>query len=94
MALPYDSPEGRDMAGGHRADVRRSVRAILEDCGAHGAVPGYEVNREPMLDVIRSTASDARDQAGACARPNCSLPQESWDTGWRTRKVPATRTRR
>jgi ribonucleoside-diphosphate reductase alpha chain len=54
MALPYDSDEGRDVAG--------TVTALM--CGEayaqsarvaekKGAFPGYEVNREPMLDVIR-----------------------------------------
>jgi ribonucleoside-diphosphate reductase alpha chain len=54
MALPYDSVEGRDVAG--------AVTALM--CGEAYAqsarvaeklepFPGYEVNREPMLDVIR-----------------------------------------
>jgi ribonucleoside-diphosphate reductase alpha chain len=54
MALPYDSDEGRDVAA--------SVTALM--CGEAyaqsarvaerlGPFPGYEVNREPMLDVIR-----------------------------------------
>ena len=54
MALPYDSEEGRDVAG--------TVTALM--CGEayaqsariaekKGPFPGYPVNREPMLDVIR-----------------------------------------
>jgi ribonucleoside-diphosphate reductase alpha chain len=54
MALPYDSDQGRDVAA--------SVTALM--CGEAyaqsarvaerlGPFSGYEVNREPMLDVIR-----------------------------------------
>src|SRR5260370_11027648 len=54
MALPYDSPEGRDMSG--------AITALM--CGEAYApssriaermrpFPGYAVNREPMLDAIR-----------------------------------------
>ena len=54
LALPYDSAAGRDMAGGgHRADVRRSLRAIGAHRRALGPFAGYPANREPMLDVIR-----------------------------------------
>src|SRR2546429_8047994 len=54
MARPYDSDEGRDLAG--------AITALM--CGEAYAqsariaermrpVPGYAANREPMIDVIR-----------------------------------------
>jgi len=53
----------------HRADVRRKrTRNPRGLRSAWGRSPGYEVNREPMLDVIRMHREAMRgNQAGACA---------------------------
>ena len=54
MALPYDSDEGRDVAAAVTAlmcgEAYAQSSRIAEKMGAF---PGYAVNREPMLDVIR-----------------------------------------
>src|SRR5207247_2004087 len=54
MALPYDSPEGRDVAGAITALMCGEAYAQSSRIAERmGPFPGYEVNREPMLDVIR-----------------------------------------
>jgi ribonucleoside-diphosphate reductase alpha chain len=54
MAQPYDSDEGRDVAGAITAlmcgEAYAQSARIAEK---KGPFPGYPVNREPMLDVIR-----------------------------------------
>ncbi len=54
MALPYDSDEGRDVAGAVTAlmcgEAYAQSARIAEK---KGPFPGYPVNRESMLDVIR-----------------------------------------
>src|SRR5258708_7007663 len=54
MALPYDSEEGRDVAGAITALMCGEAYAQSSRIAERmGPFPGYEVNREPMLDVIR-----------------------------------------
>jgi ribonucleoside-diphosphate reductase alpha chain len=54
MALPYDSDEGRDVAGAVTALMCGEAYAQSARVAAKmGPFPGYEINREPMLDVIR-----------------------------------------
>jgi len=82
LALPYDSDEGRDMAG--------AVTALM--CGEAYAqssriaermepFPGYEVNREPMLDVMRMHRDAMRGiQPDHVQTQLFMAAQESWDT--------------
>jgi ribonucleoside-diphosphate reductase alpha chain len=54
MALPYDSDEGRDVAGVVTALMCGEAYAQSARVAERlGPFPGYEENREPMLDVIR-----------------------------------------
>ncbi|HTC43053.1 MAG TPA: vitamin B12-dependent ribonucleotide reductase [Candidatus Acidoferrales bacterium] len=54
MALPYDSGEGRDVAGAVTALMCGEAYAQSARVAERlGPFPGYEENREPMLDVIR-----------------------------------------
>lgn len=54
MALPYDSEEGRDVAGAITALMCGEAYAQSARIAERmGAFPGYAVNREPMLEVIR-----------------------------------------
>jgi len=81
MALPYDSDEGRDVAA--------SVTALM--CGEAyaqsalvaerlGPFPGYEVNREPMLDVIRMHRDAMRGVKPEHVQTGLYLAaQEAWD---------------
>jgi ribonucleoside-diphosphate reductase alpha chain len=54
MALPYDSDEGRDVAGAITAlmcgEAYAQSARVAEKMGPF---PGYELNSEPMLNVIR-----------------------------------------
>jgi len=54
MALPYDSDEGRDVAGAVTALMCGEAYAqSARVAGRMGPFPGFAVNREAMLDVIR-----------------------------------------
>jgi ribonucleoside-diphosphate reductase alpha chain len=54
MALPYDSDEGRDVAGAVTALMCGEAYAQSARIAERlGPFPGYQDNREPMLDVIR-----------------------------------------
>src|SRR5205823_12120121 len=54
MALPYDSNEGRDVAGAVTALMCGEAYAQSARVAERmGPFPGYAVNSEPMLDVIR-----------------------------------------
>ncbi|HXP23635.1 MAG TPA: vitamin B12-dependent ribonucleotide reductase, partial [Candidatus Sulfotelmatobacter sp.] len=54
MALPYDSDEGRDVAGAITALMCGEAYAQSARVAERmGPFPGFEENREPMLDVIR-----------------------------------------
>jgi ribonucleoside-diphosphate reductase alpha chain len=81
MALPYDSDEGRDVAGAITAlmcgeGYAQSAR-IAESMGAF---PGYAVNREPMLDVIRMHRDAMRGIQPDHVQSELFLSaQESWD---------------
>src|SRR5256886_8856223 len=54
MALPYDSDQGREVAGTITALMCGEAYAQSSRVAERmGPFPGYEANREPMLDVIR-----------------------------------------
>ncbi len=81
MALPYDSDEGRDVAA--------SVTALM--CGEAyaqsarvaermGPFPGYPMNREPMLDVIRMHREAMRGIQPEHVQTDLFMgAQEAWD---------------
>jgi ribonucleoside-diphosphate reductase alpha chain len=85
MALPYDSPEGRDMTGVVTALMCGEAYAqSARTAERMGAFPGYEVNREPMLDVIRMHREAMRGIQPEHVQPELFLAaQESWDTALR-----------
>jgi len=82
MALPYDSDEGRDVAGAITALMCGEAYAQSSRIAERmGAFPGYEVNREPMLDVIRMHRDAMRGIKPDHVQPTLYLAaQESWDT--------------
>jgi ribonucleoside-diphosphate reductase alpha chain len=82
MALPYDSAEGRDMTGAVTALMCGEAYAQSSRIAERmGAFPGYEVNREPMLDVIRMHREAMRGIQPEHVQPELFLAaQESWDT--------------
>ncbi|HKV23455.1 MAG TPA: vitamin B12-dependent ribonucleotide reductase [Candidatus Acidoferrum sp.] len=81
LALPYDSEEGRDMAGAITALMCGEAYAqSARIAGKMGTFPGYEVNREPMLDVIRMHRDAMRGIKPEHVQTELFLTaQESWD---------------
>src|SRR5258705_889542 len=82
MALPYDSDEGRNVAGAITALMCGEAYAQSSRIAERmGPFAGYEVNRDPMLDVIRMHRDAIRG-----IQPDHVLPElfmaagESWDT--------------
>src|SRR5205809_3780706 len=82
MALPYDSPEGRDVAGAVTALMCGEAYAQSSKIAERmGPFPGYEVNREPMLDVIRMHRDAMRGIQPEHVQTELFLgAQEAWDT--------------
>jgi len=82
MALPYDSDEGRDVAGAITALMCGEAYAQSSRIAERmGPFHGYEVNREPMLDVIRIHRDAMRGIQPDHVLPELFLAaQESWDT--------------
>ena len=82
MALPYDSPEGRDVAGAITALMCGEAYAQSSRIAERmGPFPGYEVNREPMLDVIRMHRDAMRGIQPEHVQTELFLgAQEAWDT--------------
>src|SRR2546425_4122856 len=82
MALPYDSEEGRDVAAASAALMCGEAYAQSARMAERmGAFPGYEVNREPMLDVIRMHREALRAIHPENVQPQLMLAaQNAWDT--------------
>jgi ribonucleoside-diphosphate reductase alpha chain len=81
MALPYDSNEGRDVAGAVTALMCGEAYAQSARVAERmGPFPGYAVNREPMLDVIRMHRDSMRGINPDHVQPELFLAaQESWN---------------
>jgi ribonucleoside-diphosphate reductase alpha chain len=81
MALPYDSEEGRDVAGAITALMCGEAYAQSSRIAERmGPFPGFEVNREPMLDVIRMHRDAMRGIKPDHVQSELFLAaQESWD---------------
>src|SRR6201987_1332569 len=82
MPLPYDSDEGRDVAGSITALMCGEAYAQSARVAERmGPFPGYEVNREPMIDVIRMHRDAMRGIRPERVQPELYMAaQESWDT--------------
>jgi ribonucleoside-diphosphate reductase alpha chain len=81
LALPYDSEGGRDMAGAITALMCGEAYAQSARIAERlGPFPGFAVNREPMLDVIRMH----RDSLRPIKPENVQAPllagaRQAWD---------------
>jgi ribonucleoside-diphosphate reductase alpha chain len=81
LALPYDSEGGRDMAGAITALMCGEAYAQSARIAERlGPFPGFIVNREPMLDVIRMH----RDSVRPIKPENVQAPllagaRQAWD---------------
>jgi ribonucleoside-diphosphate reductase alpha chain len=82
LALPYDSDEGRDVAGAITALMCGEAYAQSSRVAERmGPFRGYEENREPMLDVIRMHRDSMRGIKPEHVQPELYMAaQESWDT--------------
>ena len=88
MGVPYDGDEGRDTAGAITAVMcgqayLTSARLSEAHSAGMGPFPGYEVNRDPFLEVIRMH----RDSVGRIDRNNIPEPlykgaQSCWDEAY------------
>src|SRR6266446_6239028 len=85
MALPYDSEEGRDMSGAVTALMCGEAYAQSSRIAERmGPFAGYEVNREPMLDVMRMHREAMRGIKPEHVQTELFMAaQESWDTALR-----------
>jgi ribonucleoside-diphosphate reductase alpha chain len=62
LGLPYDSDEGRAVAGAITAIMcGEAYRTSAEIAGMMGPFPGYEENKEPMLKVIEMQRDHVKD---------------------------------
>src|ERR1700686_3525082 len=82
LALPYDSDEGRDMGGAITALMCGEAYAQSARIAERmGPFPGYEANREPMLDVMRMHRDAMRGIKPEHVQTELFMAaQESWDT--------------
>ncbi|MBZ5698840.1 MAG: vitamin B12-dependent ribonucleotide reductase [Acidobacteriia bacterium] len=82
MALPYDSDGGRDMAGAVTALMCGEAYAQSARIAERlGPFPGYDANREPMLDVIRMHRNSLRPIRSENVQPSLlGAAQTAWDT--------------
>ena len=81
MALPYDSDEGRDVAAAVTALMCGEAYAQSARVAERkGTFPGYAVNREPMLEVIRMHRDAMRGIKPDHVQHELYMgAQESWD---------------
>ena len=81
MALPYDSDEGRDVAAAVTALMCGEAYAQSARVAERlGPFAGFEVNREPMLDVIRMHRNSMRGIKPEHVQPELYMgAQEAWD---------------
>jgi ribonucleoside-diphosphate reductase alpha chain len=81
MALPYDSDEGRDVAGAVTALMCGEAYAQSARVAERmGPFPGFAVNRDAMIDVIRMHRDSMRGINPDHVQPDILLAaQHSWD---------------
>ncbi len=80
-ALPYDSEGGRDMAGAITALMCGEAYAQSARISERlGPFPGFAVNREPMLDVIRMHRDSVRPiNPENVQAPLLAAARQAWD---------------
>jgi ribonucleoside-diphosphate reductase alpha chain len=81
MALPYDSEQGRDVAGAVTALMCGEAYAQSARVAERmGPFAGYDVNREPMLEVIRMHRNSMRGIKPEHVQPELYMgAQTAWD---------------
>ncbi len=82
MGLPYDSPEGRGVAGAITAIETGEAYARSAEIAANeniGPFNGFEENREPMLDVMNMHRDAVKDIDADCPAYLREAAQQTWD---------------
>lgn len=82
MGLPYDSDEGRAVAAALMAIEHCEAYARSAEIAANpqiGPFPGFEANREPMLDVMRMHRDAVAEIDASCPNYLRQAAQESAD---------------
>jgi ribonucleoside-diphosphate reductase alpha chain len=81
LALPYDSAAGRDVCGAVTALMTGEAYAQSARVAERlGPFAGFEVNREPMLDVIRLHRDSLRPIKPENVQPSLlKAAKDSWD---------------
>src|SRR3979411_537356 len=81
MPLPYDSDGGRDMAGAITALMCGEAYAQSARIAERlGPFPGFAVNRDPMIDVIRIHRNSLRSIRPDNVQPALfKAAQQAWD---------------
>jgi ribonucleoside-diphosphate reductase alpha chain len=81
LAMPYDSDGGRDMAGAITALMCGEAYAQSARIAERlGPFPGFAVNREPMLDVIRMHRDSVRPiKSESVQPPLLAGARQAWD---------------
>jgi ribonucleoside-diphosphate reductase alpha chain len=82
MGLPYDSPEGRGVAGAITAIETGEAYARSAEIAANddlGPFEGFEENREPMLDVMNMHREAVEDIDGDCPDYLVEAARQTWD---------------
>jgi ribonucleoside-diphosphate reductase alpha chain len=81
MGLPYDSDEGRGVAGALMAIMNGEAYARSAEIAANptiGPFEGFEANREPMLEVMRMHQSAVADIHSSCPPYLRQAAEETW----------------
>jgi ribonucleoside-diphosphate reductase alpha chain len=81
LGLPYDSNEGRALAGALTAIMTGAAYRQSAKMASHlGPFPGYHKNREPMLDVISMHRDAVEDvNADLVAASVLGVARQVWD---------------
>ena len=84
LALPYDSEEARSLTSAITAIMTGTAYCVSAELAAGmGVFDGYEVNKEPMLNVISMHRACAQDIAeGLCPEYLLSEAKDSWDKAY------------
>ena len=81
LGLPYDSDEGRALAASLTAIMCGTAYTVSAELAASvGPFPGYDINRDAMLNVIKMHRSAVSEiDRKLCAPDLLESAQDSWD---------------